>query len=132
MSAIMNGDATPAQISALLVGLTMKGERLWKSRACQDDEGECRSAVEKLHGRVRHVRNGYIDPARSIFRRRLRWRRQSACGLPSTAIERCRASAEARTFTRRSANVAAPPSVVERSLDHVGIAFFFAPTFTRR
>src|SRR5580765_5324848 len=27
MSAIMTGDATPAQISALLVGLTMKGER---------------------------------------------------------------------------------------------------------
>ena len=25
MAAMMNGDATPAQISALLVGLTMKG-----------------------------------------------------------------------------------------------------------
>ena len=27
MSAMMSGEATPAQISALLVGLTMKGER---------------------------------------------------------------------------------------------------------
>ena len=27
MAAIMSGDATPAQIGALLVGLTMKGER---------------------------------------------------------------------------------------------------------
>jgi anthranilate phosphoribosyltransferase len=26
-------------------------------------------------------------------------------------------------------NIAAPPSLVERSLEHVGIAFFFAPTF---
>lgn len=132
MAAIMSGDATPAQIGALLVGLTMKGERpaeivglarTMRANAVQltkkfDDvfdtcgTGGDRSgtfnissaaALVAAAGGLRVAKHGN----RSV---------SSQCG-------------SADVYEALGVDIAADPAVVERSLDTVGIAFFFAPTF---
>jgi anthranilate phosphoribosyltransferase len=132
MGAIMSGEATQAQIGALLVGLTMKGERpaeivglarTMRANAVQlsktfDDvfdtcgTGGDRSgtfnissaaALVAAAGGLRVAKHGN----RSV---------SSQCG-------------SADVYEALGVNVAAAPAVVERSLETVGIAFFFAPTF---
>jgi anthranilate phosphoribosyltransferase len=132
MAAIMSGDATPAQIGALLVGLTMKGERpaeivglarTMRANAVQltkkfDDvfdtcgTGGDRSgtfnissaaALVAAAGGLRVAKHGN----RSV---------SSQCG-------------SADVYEALGVDIAADPAVVERSLETVGIAFFFAPTF---
>jgi anthranilate phosphoribosyltransferase len=132
MSAIMSGDATPAQIAALLVGLTMKGERpaeivglartmranaVKLSRTFDDAFDTCgtggdragtfnissAAAIVSAAGGLRVAKHGN----RSV---------SSKCG-------------SADVYEALGVNLAASPGVVQRSLETVGIAFFFAPTF---
>ena len=72
-----------------------------------------------------------IDPAPSTSRPRRRscWR-PAACASPSTATDRCRASAAAPTCSKRSASTSRRRRRSSSSAcDEVGVAFLFAPTF---
>ena len=132
MAVIMRGDAAPAQIAGLLVGLTMKGERpaelvglartmraeaVKLSRAVEDAFDTCgtggdrsgtfnissAAAVVVAAAGVRVAKHGN----RSV---------SSRCG-------------SADIFEALGVKVDAAPPVVEAALQSANIAFFFAPTF---
>ena len=132
MAVMMGGDATPAQIAALLVGLTMKGER-----------------PAELAGLARTMRRNAVALSRSyedVFDtcgtggdRSGTFNISSAAALVVAAAgvrvakhgnrsvsSRC---GSADVYEQLGVDLAASPAVVERSLDTAGIAFFFAPTF---
>jgi anthranilate phosphoribosyltransferase len=132
MAVIMRGDAAPAQIAGLLIGLAMKGERpselvgfaqTMRAQAVAltsppadvfdtcgtggDGSGtfniSTAAALTLAAGGVRVAKHGN----RSV---------SSRCG-------------SADVLEALGVNVAAAPAVVERCLHEVGFAFFFAPTF---
>lgn len=132
MSAIMSGDATPAQIGALLVGLTMKGERpaeivglaksmranaVQLSRSFEDVFDTCGTGGDRS-GTFNISSAAALVAAAAGLRVAKHGNRSvsSQCG-------------SADVYEALGVNVSAPAPVVERSLADVGIAFFFAPTF---
>ena len=132
MSAMMSGEATPAQISALLVGLTMKGER----------PVEIAGLARTMRANAVQLSKRYAD----VF---------DTCGTGgdrsgtfniSSAAALVVASAGVRVakhgnrsvssqcgsadvYEALGVNIGALPAAVEASLERAGIAFFFAPTF---
>jgi anthranilate phosphoribosyltransferase len=132
MGAIMSGEATPAQIGALLVGLTMKGERpaeivglaktmranaVQLSRSFDDVFDTCGTGGDRS-GTFNISSAAALVAAAAGLRMAKHGNRSvsSQCG-------------SADVYEALGVNVAAAPAVVERSLETVGIAFFFAPTF---
>jgi anthranilate phosphoribosyltransferase len=132
MDAIMSGTATPAQIGSLLVGLTMKGER----------------PIE-IVGLARTMRNHAVKLTRRFDDafdtcgtggdRSGTFNISSAAALVAAAAglrvakhgnrsvsSQC---GSADVYEALGVDIAAPPAVVEASLEKAGIAFFFAPTF---
>ncbi len=132
MTEVMEGRAAPAQLAGLLVGLAMKGER-----------------PAEIVGLARVMRAHAIQPSKRfdpVF---------DTCGTGGDRsgtfnISTCAAlvvaacgvrvakhgnrsvssrSGSADVFEALGVAVTAPPAVVERCLEEVGIAFFFAPTF---
>jgi anthranilate phosphoribosyltransferase len=132
MALIMRGDAAPAQIAGLLIGLAMKGER-----------------PAELVGFARTMRRqaiGLSAPLEDVF---------DTCGTGgdrtgtfniSTAAALVIAACGVRVAKHGNRSVSslcgsadvlealgvqvtAAPAVVERCLHDVGLAFFFAPTF---
>jgi anthranilate phosphoribosyltransferase len=132
MSVIMRGEAAPAQIGGLLIGLAMKGER-----------------PNELVGFARTMRNESLKlsaPPGEVF---------DTCGTGgdrsgsfniSTAAALVLAACGVRVAKHGNRSVSskcgsadvlealgvsvtASPTAVERCLNEVGIAFFFAPTF---
>jgi anthranilate phosphoribosyltransferase len=132
MAAIMRGEATPAQIAGLLIGLAMKGER-----------------PAELVGFARTMRTEAVPlsrPAGDVF---------DTCGTGgdgsgsfniSTAAALVLAASGVRVAKHGNRSVSskcgsadvlealgvqvsAAPPVVERCLAEAGVAFFFAPTF---
>ena len=95
-----------AQIAGLLIGLAMKGERpaeivgFARTMRAQRD-----AAVARLRAGVRHVRHRRRSRRTpSTSRPSPRWcSRRAASASPSTATDRCRASAAAPISSRRSA-----------------------------
>jgi anthranilate phosphoribosyltransferase len=132
MAVIMGGDATPAQISALLVGLTMKGER----------PAEIAGLARAMRGNAVALSKSYddvFDTCGTGGDRSGTFNISSAAALVVAAAgvrvakhgnrsvsSRC---GSADVYEQLGVDLAATPAVVERSLDTVGIAFFFAPTF---
>jgi anthranilate phosphoribosyltransferase len=132
MDAIMSGGATPAQIGALLVGLTMKGERpaeivglarTMRAHAVQlsktfDDVFDTCGTGGDRSGTFNISSAAALVAASAGLRVAKHGNRSvsSQCG-------------SADVYETLGVNVAATPAVVERSLSTVGIAFFFAPTF---
>src|SRR5262245_38009746 len=132
MGAIMSGEATPAQIGALLVGLTMKGERpaeivglartmraqaVRLSKTFDDAFDTCGTGGD---------RSGTfnISSAAALV--------ASAAGLRVAKHGNRSVSSQcgsADVYEALGVNIAADASVVESSLERVGIAFFFAPVF---
>ena len=132
MSAIMSGDATPAQIGALLVGLTMKGERpaeivglaksmranaVQLSKTFDDVFDTCGTGGDRS-GTFNISSAAALVAAAAGLRVAKHGNRSvsSQCG-------------SADVYEALGVNVTAAPAVVERSLETAGIAFFFAPTF---
>ena len=132
MAAIMSGSATPAQIGALLVGLTMKGERPAEivglartmranavplTKRFDDTFDTCGTGGDRAG-------TFNISSAAAVV--------AAAAGLRvakhgnRSVSSRC---GSADVYEALGVNIAAEPSVVERSLETVGIAFLFAPTF---
>jgi anthranilate phosphoribosyltransferase len=132
MSALMGGDATPAQIAALLVGLTMKGERpaeiaglatTMRTKAVQlskhyDDVFDTCGTGGDRSGTFNISSAAAIVVAAAGVRVAKHGNRSvsSQCG-------------SADVYEALGVSLAASPGSVEKSLDEVGIAFFFAPTF---
>jgi anthranilate phosphoribosyltransferase len=132
MAAIMGGEATPAQIAALLVGLTMKGERPVEIAGLARTMRANAVQLSKTYADV-------FDTCGTGGDRSGTFNISSAAALVVAAAgvrvakhgnrsvsSRC---GSADVYEALGVDVAAPPPVVERSLDTVGIAFFFAPTF---
>jgi anthranilate phosphoribosyltransferase len=132
MAAIMSGEATPAQVSALLVGLTMKGER----------PAEIVGLAKTMLANAVPVSKTYddlFDTCGTGGDRSGTFNISSAAALVAAAAglrvakhgNRSVSSmcGSADVYEALGVNIAAEPAVVERSLDKVGIAFFFAPTY---
>jgi anthranilate phosphoribosyltransferase len=132
MGAIMSGEATTAQIGALLVGLTMKGERpaeivglakTMRANAVQlsktfDDVFDTCGTGGDRSGTFNISSAAALVAAAAGLRVAKHGNRSvsSQCG-------------SADVYEALGVNVAAAPAVVEQCLEQVGIAFFFAPTF---
>ena len=132
MAAIMSGEATPAQIGALLVGLTMKGERpaeiVGLARTMRANAVQLSQTFDDVFDTcgTGGDRSGTfnISSAAALV--------AAAAGLRVAKHGNRSVSSQcgsADVYEALGVNVAAAPAVVERSLDSVGIAFFFAPTF---
>ena len=132
MDQVMTGRATPAQLAALLVGLSMKGER---AEEIVGLARTMRAHAVTLPGAARDVfdtcgtggdRAGTVNisSAAALV--------VAACGVPvakhgnRSVSSRC---GSADVFEALGVDVAAAPDTVARSLDSAGIAFLFAPGF---
>jgi anthranilate phosphoribosyltransferase len=132
MELVMTGRATPAQLAALLVGLSMKGERpeeivglartmrahsVKLSRAYPDAFDTCGTGGDRAG-----TFNVSSASALAI----------AACGVTvakhgnRSVSSRC---GSADVLEALGVAIAAPPDIVERSLNDAGVAFLFAPSF---
>jgi anthranilate phosphoribosyltransferase len=132
MAAIMRGEAAPAQIAGLLIGLAMKGERPVELVGLARTMRANAVAVPAQQGLVFDTcgtggdKSGTfnISTAAAIV--------LAACGTRvakhgnRSVSSRC---GSADVLEALGVNVQATPDVVATCLDEVGIAFFFAPTF---
>ena len=132
MHDVMEGRATPAQIAGFLVALAMKGEspaevvglaRTMRARAV---------ALSRPRGASFDTCGTGGDGLGTFNVSSLAALVLAACGVEvakhgnRAVSSRC---GSADLFEAFGVKVDAPPAVVERCLDEVGIAFFFAPTF---
>lgn len=132
MATIMRGEAAPAQIAGLLVGLGMKGERpgelvgfaqTMRANAVQIPAGP--GAVFDTCG-TGGDRSGTfnISTASAIV--------LAACGMKVAKHGNRSVSSQcgsADVLEALGVNIQAPPEVAAACLDQAGIAFLFAPTF---
>jgi anthranilate phosphoribosyltransferase len=132
MAAIMNGEAAPAQIAGLLVGLAMKGERPAELVGLARTMRANAVAVPAQPGPVFDTcgtggdKSGTfnISTAAAIV--------LAACGTTVAKHGNRSVSSQcgsADVLEALGVAVQATPDVVARCLSDVGIAFFFAPTF---
>ena len=132
MREVMDGRAAPAPLAALLSALVMKGERPAEIVGFARTMREHAVQLTKPAGDVFDTcgtggdRSGTfnISSAAAIV--------IASCGVTVAKHGNRSVSSQcgsADVFERLGVNIAAPPAVVERSLETAGIAFFFAPTF---
>jgi anthranilate phosphoribosyltransferase len=132
MAEIMDGRAQPAHIAALLVGLSMKGERpaeivgfartmreraVKLSRSYDEVVDTCGTGGDRAHTFNVSTVAALVVAARGV--------KVAKHGNRSVS-SRC---GSADVFEQLGVRIDAGPDVVERTLDRAGIAFFFAPTF---
>ena len=132
MAEIMAGRATPAQIAALLVGLSMKGER----------PSEIVGLATAMRAASRPLTRAYEDVFDTCGTGGDRQRTFNVSSLSALVLAACgvrvakhgnrsvsSTCGSADLFEALGVDVSAAPETVERCLAEVGIAFFFAPTF---
>jgi anthranilate phosphoribosyltransferase len=132
MAQIMDGGASSAQIAGLLIGLAMKGERpsevvglarTMRARATPLSKtyhpvfDTCGTGGDRSHTFNVSTVSALVVAASGV--------RVAKHGNRSVSSQ----CGSADLFEALGVNIGAPPSVVERCLDEVGIAFFLAPTF---
>jgi anthranilate phosphoribosyltransferase len=132
MTAIMTGAATPAQIASLLIGLTMKGERP------AELVGLARSMRAHAVKLSKHFTDAF-DTCGTGGDRSGTFNVSSSAALVVAAAGLRVAKHGGRSVSSKcgsadvyealGVDISAAPATVEESLDKVGIAFFFAPTF---
>jgi anthranilate phosphoribosyltransferase len=130
MTAIMDGEATPAQIGALLVGLAVRGEtedeivgfaRTMRARAVPLTS---KGAVDTCGTGGDGAGTFNISTVASLV--------VAACGVPVAKHGNRSASGScgsADVLEALEVKIDAPVAVVQRCLDEVGWAFLFAPGF---
>jgi anthranilate phosphoribosyltransferase len=132
MASIMRGEAAPAQIAGVLIGLAMKGERpselVGFARTMRAEAVPLATAIADAFDTcgTGGDRSGSfnISTAAALV--------VAACGVRvakhgnRSVSSRC---GSADVLEALGVQITAPPSVVERCLAETGIAFFFAPTF---
>jgi len=132
MASIMRGEAAPAQIAGLLVGLAMKGERPSELVGLAQTMRANAVAVPMQPGPVFDTcgtggdRSGTfnISTASAIV--------LAACGTRVAKHGNRSVSSQcgsADVLEALGVNIQATPDVAAQCLGEVGIAFFFAPTF---
>jgi anthranilate phosphoribosyltransferase len=132
MAVIMRGEAAPAQIAGLLIGLAMKGERpaelVGLARTMRAQAVALSEPVADVFDTcgTGGDRSGTfnISTAAALV--------VAACGVPVAKHGNRSVSSQcgsADVVEALGVKVTAAPAVVERCLREVGIAFFFAPTF---
>jgi anthranilate phosphoribosyltransferase len=132
MAVIMRGDAAPAQIAGLLIGLAMKGERPSELVGFAQTMRAQAVALSKPVEPVFDTCGTGGDRSGTFNISTAAALTLAACGVRvakhgnRSVSSRCGSADVLETL---GVNVAASPAVVERCLHEVGIAFFFAPTF---
>lgn len=132
MASIMKGEAAPAQIAGLLIGLAMKGERPAELVGLAQTMTANAVAVPVQPGPVFDTcgtggdRSGTfnISTAAAIV--------MAACGTRVAKHGNRSVSSQcgsADVLEALGVNIQAAPEVAARCLSEVGMAFFFAPTF---
>src|SRR3954463_8385462 len=132
METIMDGQAAPSQVAALLVGLSMKGER----------PDEIVGLARTMRARATRLSRSFApvfdtcgtggDGAHTFNVSTVAALVLAACGVRvakhgnRSASSRC---GSADLFEALGVNVAAAPPLVERCLEEAGIAFLFAQVF---
>src|SRR5436309_6801786 len=132
MAEVMEGRAASAHIAGLLIGLAMKGERPVEIVGLARTMRAHAVQISKRYDRVFDTcgtggdRSGTfnISSSAAIV--------VAACGVRvakhgnrSVSSQCCSAD----VYEQLGVDLAAEPAVIEQSLETVGIAFFFAPTF---
>src|SRR4030095_6902269 len=132
MAAIMRGEAAPAQIAGLLVGLTIKGERPTELVGFAQTMRANAIGITPPPGAVFDTcgtggdRSGTfnISTASAIV--------LAACGMRIAQHSHRAVSSQcgsADVLEALGVNIQAAPATVEQCLREVGVAFLFAPTF---
>ncbi|HSL23410.1 MAG TPA: anthranilate phosphoribosyltransferase [Vicinamibacterales bacterium] len=132
MAEIMDGHAQPAQIAALLIALSMKGERPAEIVGFARAMRERAVKVRAPEGMVVDTCGTGGDGAHTFNVSTIAALVAAACGLRvakhgnRSVSSRC---GSADVFDQLGVKIDAAPAAVERALERAGIAFFFAPTF---
>lgn len=132
MDEIMEGRAQPAQIAGLLVALGMKGERPSEIVGLARTMRAKATRLSRTFDPVFDTCGTGGDRAHTFNVSTVTAIVLAACGIRvakhgnRSVSSRC---GSADLFEALGVNVSASPAVVERCLDEVGLAFFFAPTF---
>ena len=132
MTQIMEGHATPAQIAGLLIGLGMKGER----------PGEIVGLARTMRAHSVKLAKRYVevfdtcgtggDRSNTFNVSSVAAVVVAACGVRVAKHGNRSVSSQcgsADLFEALGVQLSASPDLVQRCLDAVGVAFFFAPTF---
>jgi anthranilate phosphoribosyltransferase len=131
MDVVMRGEAHPAQLAGLLIGLAMKGERpaelvgharAMRARGVTIDAGA--DAVDTCGTGGDRSGTFNISTAAAIV--------VAGTGLPVVKHGNRSVSSHcgsADVLEALGVTVTAPPAVVQRAIAEVGLAFCFAPTF---
>ena len=132
MVEVMEGRATPAQISGLLIGLAMKGERPPEIVGLARTMRAHAVRLSRKFDRVFDTCGTGGDGAGTFNISTCAALVVAACGVRVAKHGNRAASSlsgSADVFEALGVRVTAPPAVVERCLDEAGIGFFFAQTF---
>jgi anthranilate phosphoribosyltransferase len=131
MAVIMKGEAAPAQIAGLLIGLGMKGERPSELVGFATTMRENAVKIAARPGLFDTCGTGgdrsgtfNISTAAALV--------LAACGMKIAKHGNRAASSQcgsADVLETLGVNIQASPAVVERCLDDPGVAFLFAPAF---
>jgi len=132
MRLVMDGEATPAQISALLTGLRLKGESI-------DEIAGFARAMRRKVTKVKAPPGLVVDTCGTGGDKSGSFNVSTAAAFVAAGAgvrvakhgnrsvsSKC---GSADVLAAAGVNIMAPPPVVERALDENGIAFFFAPLF---
>ncbi|MFH1037924.1 MAG: bifunctional anthranilate synthase component II/anthranilate phosphoribosyltransferase [PVC group bacterium] len=131
METVMSGDATPAQISAFITGLRLKGEtveeisgcaRIMRQKARRIRTPAGRTVVDTCGTGGDKSNTFNISTAAALI----------AAGAGITVAKHGNRSVSSRcgsadVLRELGVNIMAPPEVLEKCLDEIGIAFLFAP-----
>src|SRR6478672_7325583 len=132
MEEIMEGRAQPAQIAGLLVGLSMKGERPTEIVGLAQTMRGRATKLSRSHAPVFDTCGTGGDRAQTFNVSTIAALVLAACGVRVAKHGNRSVSSQcgsADLFEALGVRIGAEPDIVERCLDEVGIAFFFAPTF---
>jgi anthranilate phosphoribosyltransferase len=132
MAEVMEGRAAPAHLSALLIGLAMKGERPAEIVGLARAMRAYAVQVSRRHERVFDTCGTGGDKSGTFNISSCAALVVAACGVPVAKHgnrSMSSRSGSADVFEALGVRVSAPPAVAERCLQEVGMGFFFAQTF---
>src|SRR5512132_1540488 len=132
MEEIMEGRAQPAQIAGLLIALSMKGERPAEIVGFAQTMRKRATRLSRTHAPVFDTCGTGGDRSHTFNVSTVAALVLAACGVRVAKHGNRSASSKcgsADLFETLGVNITAGPHAVERCLEDVGIAFFFAQTF---
>jgi anthranilate phosphoribosyltransferase len=132
MSEVMEGRAAPAHLSALLIGLAMKGERPAEIVGLARAMRAFAVQVSRRHDRLFDTCGTGGDKSGTFNISSCAALVVAACGVPVAKHgnrSMSSRSGSADVFEALGVRVTGPPAVAERCLQETGMGFFFAQTF---